>query len=187
MQRKSWMMLLAQCTPNPKAIAQKPQMQTHSAEGGLHRQGKARCCCMCIANCTAGTVCMMQWVMCKLHSKQYIQMHHSACVQYSECSQIARRSMHCGQCGVEAMQNTVNKGFSSLLLDFLLPALDFHRRFKLIAIVAHKLLMRTLEAWVGAGKRPLISNVQKVQKKILRLVNFCASGEFCLQRIGGFG
>ena len=175
MQRKSWMMLLAQCTPNPKAIAQKPQMQTHSAEGGLHRQGKARCCCMCIANCTAGTVCMMQWVMCKLHSKQYIQMHHSACVQYSECSQIARRSMHCGQCGVEAMQNTVNKGFSSLLLDFLLPALDFHRRFKLIAIVAHKLLMRTLEAWVGAGKRPLISNVQKVQKKILRLVNFCAS------------
>ena len=103
-----------------KAIAQKPQMQTHSAEGGLQRQGKARCCCMCIANCTASTVCMMQWAMCKLHSKQYIQMHHSACVQYSECSQIARRSMHCGQCRVEAMQNTVNKrllfpafGFSS--------------------------------------------------------------------------
>ena len=118
MQRKSWMMLLAQCTPNPKAIAQKPQMQTHSAEGGLQRQGKARCCCMCIANCTASTVCMMQWVMCKLHSKQYIQMHHSACVQYSECSQIARRSMHCGQCRVEAMQNTVNKRL-------LLPAFGF--------------------------------------------------------------
>ena len=40
-----------------------------------------------------------------------------------------------------------------------------------IAIVTHKLLMRTLEAWVGAGKRPL-ANVQKVQKKILRLVIF---------------
>ena len=148
MQRKSWMMLLAQCTPNPKAIAQKPQMQTHSAEGGLQRQGKARCCCMCIANCTAGTVCMMQWTMCKLHSKQYIQMHHSACVQYSECSQIARRSIHCGQCGLHIVEwrqcrTQSTKGFSSLLLDFLLPALDFHKRFK-FAIVTHKLLSRVL-------------------------------------------
>ena len=71
------MMLLAQCTPNPKAIAQKPQMQTHSAEGGLQRQGKARCCCMCIANCTAGTVCMMQWTMCKL---QAIYSNASQCM-----------------------------------------------------------------------------------------------------------
>ena len=179
------MMLLAQCTPNPKAIAQKPQMQTHSAEGGLQRQGKARCCCMCIANCTAGTVCMMQWTMCKLHSKQYIQMHHSACVQYSECSQIARRSMHCGQCRVEAMQNTVNKRLLLPAFGFSPPCFGFPQKVQ-INRHRHKLLMRALEGWVGAGKRPL-SNVQKVQKKILRLVNFCASGEFCLQRIGGFG
>ena len=95
MQRKSWMMLLAQCTPNPKAIAQKPQMQTHSAEGGLQRQGKARCCCMscmCIANCTASTVCMMQWVMCKLHRKQYIQC--------SVCSIQSAAKLHREVCSV---------------------------------------------------------------------------------------